>query len=343
MCITDNRLLTTLCMLLLSAPCVAEQPLVIAHRGASGYRPEHTLEAYSLAIAQGADYVEPDLVSTKDRVLICRHEIHLEDTTDVAKKFPTRKRTLIVDGRKVSGWFAQDFTLQEIKTLRTRERLSYRSRKYDGQFQVPTFEEFLTLIAAANRKRETPVGICPELKKSSHHKACGLPLEKPFLKLLRKYGYKGAEVPCIIQSFEVENLKQLSTMTELRLLQLLGGRNSIPADVRRAGGSTTYGSMMAKTGLSTVAEYAWGIGPAKEAILAKGPDNRLLPQSNLITNSHSAGLAVIVYTMRDEERHLAADYDGDPKKEYRRWASLKVDGLFTDFPDTATSALSRND
>jgi glycerophosphoryl diester phosphodiesterase len=317
------------------------QPLIIAHRGASGYRPEHTIEAYTLAIAQGADYVEPDLVSTKDGVLICRHECLLTETTDVAEQFPERKRSLVIDGRKVSGWFAQDFTVDEIKMLRTRERLPYRNHKYDGQFQIPTFEEFLTLISAENQKRERPIGICPELKNSSHHRVSGLPLEERLLKLLKQFGYEGADSTCIIQSFEVENLKRLSKLTDLRLLQLLGGTRSIPADVRRAGGAATFGSMMTKTGLSAVASYAWGIGPAKDLILAKDRNNRLLPPTELITDAHAAGLAVVVYTMRNEPRHLAEDYGGDPVKEYRRWASLKVDGLFTDFPDTAVAALKQ--
>ena len=138
------------CLLTQWVELAAGQPLIIAHRGASGYRPEHTLEAYTLAITQGADYVEPDLVSTKDGVLICRHECLLTETTDVADKFPERKRSLVIDGRKVAGWFALDFTVDEIKMLRIRERLPYRNHKYDGQFQIPTFEEFLTLISAEN-------------------------------------------------------------------------------------------------------------------------------------------------------------------------------------------------
>lgn len=327
------------CLLSQSLEIANGQPLIIAHRGASGFRPEHTLEAYTLAIEQGADYVEPDLVSTKDGVLICRHECHLEATTDVATRFPDRQRTVTIDGRRVSGWFAQEFTLDEIRTLRTRERLSYRSHEYDGQFSIPTFEQFLTLIAAENRKRIRPIGICPELKNSSHHRAIGLPLEERFLELLKQFGYDGSASPCIVQSFEVENLKRLSAKTDLRLLQLLGGTKSVPADVRRAGGALTYGSMMTRQGLSRVAKYAWGIGPAKQLILPRDTKNRLRPPTELITEAHNAGLAVVVYTMRNEPRHLADDYGGDPVKEYRQWASLKVDGLFTDFPETAVRSL----
>ena len=272
-------------------------------------------------------------------MLICRHECQLDDTTDVAEKFPDRKRSLVLDGHRETGWFAQDFTLAEIRTLRARERLSYRSHKHDGQFQVPTFKEFLRVIAKANRRTGRKIGICPELKHPSHHRAHGLPLEERLVKLLQEHSYIDPSSPCIIQSFEIDSLKRLSTMTKLRLLQLFAAKDAIPADVRRIGGSTTYESMMTGKGLSEIAEYAWGIGPSKELVLPRDRKNRLLPATGLIEEAHRARLAVIVYTMRNEPRHLADDYQGNPANEYRRWASLQVDGVFTDFPDTAKAAL----
>ena len=315
------------------------EPLVIAHRGASGYRPEHTLEAYRLAIEQGADYVEPDLVATKDGVLICRHDCQLGSTTDVAEKFPNRRRSLVIDGRKQTDWFAQDFSSAEIRQLKARERLNYRSRRFDGRFGIPTFEEFLILIKRESVKAGREVGICPELKHAEHHRVSGLPLEEPCVRLLQAYGYTQADSPCMIQSFEIAGLRRLSVMTEVRLLQLLGSGNSMPADVKRAAGTTTYASMMTEPGLQVIAEYAWGIGPAKESILGRDQNNRLRRPSSLVMDAQTAGLAVIVYTMRNEPRHLATDYRGEPANEYRRWAALKVTGLFTDFPDTAVAAL----
>jgi len=318
---------------------VSAEPLVIAHRGASGYRPEHTLEAYRLAIALGADYVEPDLVATRDGILICRHDCQLGDTTDVSERFPHRRRSLLIDGRKITDWFAQDFTLAEIRQLRARERLSYRSRRFDGRFRIPTFEEFLLLVKRESVRAGRDVGICPELKHSAHHRANGLPLEETCVRLLKAHGYTGTDSLCILQSFEISTLQRLSAMTDVRLLQLLGGGSSIPADVRQSGGTTTYASMITANGLQAIAEYAWGIGPAKESILGRDQNNRLRRPSSLIMDAQTAGLAVIVYTMRNEPQHLAVDYGGDPAKEYRRWAALKVNGLFTDFPDTAVAAL----
>ena len=323
----------------IAAEPVSAEPLVIAHRGASGYRPEHTLEAYRLAIEMGADYVEPDLVATKDGVLIGRHDCQLGDTTDVAERFPHRRRSLVIDGRKITDWFAQDFTLAEIRQLRARERLSYRSSRFNGSFRIPTFEEFLLLIRRESIRAGRDVGICPELKHSMHHRANGLPLEEPCVRLLKVYGYTGADSLCILQSFEIAGLQRLSKMTDVKLLQLLGDASSKPADVRGTGGTTTYASMMTSNGLQAIAGYAWGIGPAKDLILGRDQNNRLRRPSSLIRDAQTAGLAVIVYTMRNEPRHLAVDYGGDPAEEYRRWAALNVTGLFTDFPDTAVAAL----
>ena len=306
---------------------LAGQPLIIGHRGASGYRPEHTLASYELAIDQGADYVEPDVVATRDGVLICRHDCEIGSTTDVAAKFPRRRKTITLDGRPQTGFFVQDFTLEEIKTLRARQRSPLRSHKYDGQFAIPTLEELLQLVARQNRERARPLGILPELKHSRHHRALGLPLEEPLLALLGRYGYREAEDPCMIQSFEPESLQPLSQKTSLRLLQLLpkqGRGDAAPFSARQ---------------LREIARYATAIGAHKESILPRSALNRLEKPSELLPQARAAGLQVFVYTFRNEPFALAEDYAGDPAAEVRRFARLGVDGLFTDFPDTAVQAL----
>src|SRR5262245_25478902 len=189
------------------------KPLLIAHRGASGYLPEHTLAAYSLAIVQGADYIEPDLVATKDGVLIARHENEIGATTDVEKKFPDRRRTKQVDGQDISGWFSEDFTLAEIRTLRARERLEFRSHEFDGQFEIPTFDEVIDLAQQLGRERGRPLGIYPETKHPSYFQGIGLPLEDRLLDALRRHGWDRADAPVFIQSFETANLRALRSRT----------------------------------------------------------------------------------------------------------------------------------
>ena len=199
------------------------RPLVIAHRGASGHRPEHTIEAYRLAVDMGADYIEPDLVSTKDGVLIARHEHEIGATTDVAERFPDRQRTKTVDGRSVTGWFSEDFTLAEIKTVRTRERLAFRSHAYDGQFQIPTFDEVIELAQTLGAARGRVVGIYPETKHPSYFRSIQLPLEEPLLASLHKHGWNRRDAPVFIQSFEAGNLRELRRKTTVRLVQLVSG------------------------------------------------------------------------------------------------------------------------
>lgn len=306
------------------------RPLVIAHRGASGYRPEHTLAAYELAIEMGADFIEPDLVITRDGVLIARHENDITGTTDVIDRpeFRSRRRTKWIDGREVTGWFAEDFTLAEIKTLRARERLEFRDRSFNGQFEIPTFEEVLDLA------RRHDVGVYPETKLPSYFRSIGLPLEEPMVEALHAAGLRAV----FLQSFETGNLKLLKTMTDLPLIQLLdvGGQ---PWDLALAGDGRTYRELAAPEGLAEIAAYADGIGPNKRLIVPAGPDGLLLPPTSLVDDAHRAGLQVHPWTFRSDPVFLAPDYEGEAVREIDQFLALGVDGLFTDFPDLAIAAL----
>jgi glycerophosphoryl diester phosphodiesterase len=326
-------------VLLLLAGCAAQRPLVIAHRGASGYLPEHTLEAYGRAIDLGADYIEPDLVATRDGVLIARHENELSDTTDVAFKFPERRSTKTIDGREVSGWFSEDFTLAEIRNLRAKERLPFRRQDSNGLFAIPTFAEVLELAARKGAERGRPVGVYPETKHPSHFAGLGLPLEEPLVAALTAAGLNRAGAPVFIQSFEVANLQRLRTMTPLPLIQLLGGPRDQPHDVAAAGGATTYGDMASDRGLAAIALYAKGIGPPKELIVPRAQDGQPSQPTDLVVRAHRAGLLVHPYTFRSDKEFLAPAYGGDPTAEYCRFYRLGVDGVFSDFPDTALQAV----
>ncbi len=313
-------------------------PLIIAHRGASGTLPEHTLESYALAIEQGAHFVEPDLVSTRDGVLIARHENELSDTTDVAEKFPNRRATRIIDGREVTGWFSEDFTLSEIKTLRARERLPFRDQSNNGKFEVPTFEEVLALVQRETAARGRKVGVYPETKHPTYFRDIGLPLEPPLLDSLSAYGLEGPEDWVFIQSFEVSNLEYLAEQTEIRLVQLLGFGTEAPFDQVGADTGMTYADMMTDEGLNRISKYADGIGPWKVLIAPQDREGNPMPATDLIDRAHDAGLVVHAYTFRNEPRYLMKPYNGDPIAEYRRFFALGVDGVFSDFPGTALSA-----
>ncbi|WP_211240304.1 glycerophosphodiester phosphodiesterase [Aminiphilus circumscriptus] len=334
-----NMFLALLVVCLLAGMAAAEEMgkrfLVIGHRGACGYVPEHTLRSYELAIEMGADYVEPDLVSTKDGVLICRHECEIGATTDAAKKFPDRKKKVVIDGVEEEGWFAEDFTLAEIKTLRVKERTDFRDHSKDGLYEIPTFQEMISLVKAKEKEKGRVIGIYPETKHPSYHDAIGLSLEEPLLAVLKQNGYDRADAPVFIQSFEIDNLKELKGKTNIRLIQLFDEYDMKPGCVLAKGGTTTYRNMATPEMLKEIATYAYGIGPWKELILARDKDNKLQPETNLLQDAHAAGLAVHIYTMRNEAKYLAAEYNGDPREEYRKWIALGVDGFFTDFPDTA--------
>ena len=297
------------------------RPLIIAHRGASGHRPEHTLEAYRLAVEMGADFIEPDLVSTKDGVLIARHENELSGTTDVAERFPDRKRTRVIDGQSVSGWFSEDFTLAEIKTLRARERLPFRSHAYDGQFQIPTFDEVLALAQEKGAARGRPVGVYPETKHPAYFRSIELPLEEPLVESLRKRGWNSRDAPVFIQSFEQGNLRDLRKKTDVRLVQLV-----------------STAAMVDGNGLKNIAEYADGLGPEKRLVVPVNRDGSLGTPTDLVARAHAAGLLVHVWTVRIDKEFLPAGYGGQPEAEFEQLRSLAVDGVFTDFPDVAAKA-----
>lgn len=318
----------------LAAPTT--RPLVIAHRGASGLLPEHTIEAYRLAIEQGADYVEPDLVITRDGVLIARHENELSDTTDVSDRpeFASRRRTRWIDGRQVAGWFAEDFTLAEIKTLRARQRIKSRDQSHNDRYAIPTFDEVLQLAIAESRRRGRVIGVYPETKHPTHFRSLGLPLEEPLLASLERVGWDRADAPVFIQSFESGNLRMLSTRTRVPLVQLID-REGTPF-----GEEGTYAEMLTPDGLGRVAGYARGIGPHKSLVLPVSEDGHPREPTTLVRDAHAAGLLVHPWTFRSDREFLPAGF-ATPAEEYRRFFELGVDGVFSDFPAAAVEARPR--
>ncbi len=303
--------------LLAAAPA---RPLIIGHRGASGHRPEHTVAGYRLAAEMGADFIEPDLVSTKDGVLIARHENEIGGTTDVAARFPDRKATKTIDGQSITGWFSEDFTLAEIKTLRAKERLAFRSHEFDGRFEVPTLDEVIGLAQQLGRELGRPIGIYPETKHPTYFRGIGLPLEQKLLASLDKAGWNRHDAPVFIQSFESGNLRDLRALTKVRLVQLV--------DVRAA-------DRLTDAGLKAVAAYADGIGPDKQLVIPVNADRTVGPPTDLIARAHAAGLLVHIYTIRIDKEFLSPTYAGHPEKEFEAFRALGVDGVFTDFPDVA--------
>lgn len=322
--------------------------IVIAHRGASGERPEHTLASYRLAIEQGADYIEPDLVLTKDGVLVARHENEISETTDVADKaeFVDRKTSKIIDGHKMTGWFTEDFTLAELKTLRAKERLpQLRSANmaFDGQFEIPTFDEILALAKEASRTTGRTIGVYPETKHPSYFNAIGLPHEGPLLAALTKYGHVDKSAPVFIQSFEVENLKALRSKTQLRLIQLLDAKGG-PADRS----DLRYTQMASAEGLKTIATYADGIGPNKALIIPHTMLGNLGDPTTLVTDAHKVGLAVHPWTFRRENYFLPLAQKsgvdprgtGDLETEIKAFLATGIDGIFSDNVTEAVAARS---
>lgn len=309
-------------------------PIVIAHRGASGERPEHTIAAYELAIAQGADVIEPDLVPTRDGVLVARHENEISETTDVADRpeFADRRTTKTIDGREQTGWFTEDFTLAELKTLRAKERLPLLrpdNAKFNGEETIPTLEE---VIALAKKHK---VAIYPETKHPSYFAAIGRETDTPLVAALKQAGWDNAAAPVFIQSFEVKNLKRLQQMTGVRLIQLLDAQGG-PAD----GAVPSYAEMATPAGLREIAAYAWGIGPNK-AMLWDGS----LPAA-LVRDAHAQGLRVHPWTYRAENFFLPSRFRSgvDPRghgaleEEISSALRLGIDGFFTDFPATGVKA-----
>lgn len=320
-------------------------PLVIAHRGASGYRPEHTLASYELAIELGADYIEPDLVVTKDGHLVARHEPLIDATTDVSShpEFAGRKTTRMLDGHEVTGFFVSDFTLDELKTLRAVQANPARSKEYDGRFAIPTFEEILDLVKRESAARQRGIGVYPETKHPAYHLALGLALEDKLLAALRAHGLDRADAPVFIQSFESSNLQYLRTKTKVPLVQLLddGALKFDAAGVNIVGlNIPQYADprgAQPPTHLEDIARYADAIGPWKRQILRDTKSSKLLP-TQLIEQAHAAGLRVHTYTFRNEPEMLAPEYHNDPLLEYRQFFDMGVDGVFSDFADTARAA-----
>ncbi|MFI9838301.1 glycerophosphodiester phosphodiesterase [Nonomuraea sp. NPDC051941] len=339
-----------------AAPAAAEatpdrsQVVVIGHRGAAGHRPEHTQGGYELAVAMGADWIEPDLVPTKDHVLVVRHENEISGTTDVSlhPEFATRKTTKVVDGRNVTGWFTEDFTLAELKTLRAVERLPairQRNTVYDGYYQVLTFQEVLDLAKRLSRQYGRQVGVFPETKHPTYFRSIGLPLEEPLIETVKRNGLNRPGGPVVVQSFEPSSLKRVAKDLRVPLWQALGTTGR-PYDLTAAGDPTTYADMMKPEGLAKIAQYAQWIGPDKSSAIPLNPDGSSGTPTTLVSDAHKAGLKIGVYTFRSENQYLplqlrrgqvATDH-GDALSEYRAHLDLGVDAFVTDYPDAAVLA-----
>jgi len=333
-----------------AAPSLAPRPLIFAHRGASALRPEHTLASYAKAIADGADYIEPDLVPTKDGILVARHESNIAETTDVASRpeFASRKRTMVIDGIKETGWFTTDFTLAEFKTLRAKERLAtirVHNTRYDGHFDVPTFEEVIDFVAAEAAARGRDIGIIPEIKNSTHFHALGHNPEETFLRIIASHEYT-RRAPLEVQSFETANLKAIGNKvrdinSQARLMFLMYG-NYVPADIAAAGGKTTFADLMKPDGLKQVRAFADVIGPALTDLIPRGADGAWLKPSTLVSDAHDAGLLVHTFTCRPENIFLPKQLRNDAGDAARNVAGsiadmhayldLGIDGFFTDDP-----------
>jgi glycerophosphoryl diester phosphodiesterase len=350
------RTLLALSLLLVTPACATAgteeakmantKPIIIAHRGASGERPEHTIAGYTLAIEQGADYIEPDLVLTKDGVLVARHENAISETTDVAARaeFADRKATKTIDGQKVTDWFTEDFTLAELRTLRAKERLPMlrsANTAFDGQFDIPTFEQIIQLAQAQSKATGRTIGIYPETKHPSYFASIGLPHEAPLLKMLTQYGMNAAGSPVFIQSFEVGNLQSLSRKTKVKLIQLMDNEGG-PADQP----GTLYADMATPKGLTAIAKYADGIGPNKAMVIPRNLLGNLGEASALVADAHAVGLKVHPWTFRRENYFLPLaqksginpSAHGDVVAEIRAFISAGVDGFFSDNVAEAYSA-----
>ncbi len=346
-------------------------PLVVAHRGASGYVPEQTVEAYARAMEQGADAIEPDLVSTKDGVLIARHDPNLAYSTDVAQhaQFASRKKTMNVDGDVQEGWFASDFTLAEIKTLGGTATDAERPQQFNGKYRIATLAEIIDMVKKSGRE----IALYPETKNPTFHRQLGLPLEDRLLSQLTTAGWSSKSAPVFVQSFEPGSLKYMrSKGSQLRLIQLIDADDvdlktgaltyaapyHRPYDWQLAGDTRLFGAMVTPAGLAEIKSYADGIGPWKRYIVSAkatyGADGKVMDINNdgkvnetdtittapstLIADAHKAGLFVHAYTFRNEQRRLASNYKGDPKLEYKQFYELGIDGVFSDFADTAHTA-----
>jgi len=336
-------------------------PIVIGHRGACGYVPEHTLTSYFVAMQDGVDYVEPDLVMTRDGVLVARHENEIGTTTDVAQhpEFADRRTTKVIDGTPVSGWFTEDFTLAELKGLRARERIPDirpANTRFDGQFQVPTLEEILALVHAVQQQRATlaqqlgrpaptAVGVYPETKHPSYFQGLGLAMEEKLVATLERYGYQGRQGRAFLQSFEVANLKVLSKLTQLPLVQLIESSGA-PYDLVRAGDRRTYADLITPRGLEEIARYAQAIGPAKSLIIPRAANDALAQPTSLVAAAHAQGIHVHAWTFRAENSFLPSSLRvgteakslGRLDAELHAFLATGLDGFFTDHADIGVRA-----
>ncbi|MBB1631247.1 glycerophosphodiester phosphodiesterase [Cupriavidus sp. UME77] len=339
------------------APAVPKA-LVIGHRGASALRPEHTLASYQRAIDDGADVVEPDLVMTRDGVLVARHENEIGTTTNVAElpQFASRKRIKVIDGERLDGWFTEDFTLAELKTLRARERIAQvrkANTQYNDKFEIPTFDEIIDLVAKASQRSGRVIGLYPETKHPSYFRGIGLPLEEKLVATLQAHAYTRS-APVFVQSFETGNLREMRQrlaqgMPNVKLIQLMGGAKNRPADWRLAGDTRTYADMMTPIGLREVASYANGIGPEKSSVVPRDANGNLGTPTALVRNAHAAGLLVHPYTFRPENtflpRNLRTGGDDATRspagmvREVQAFLAAGIDGFFTDDPALGRQAV----
>ncbi|MFJ5060586.1 glycerophosphodiester phosphodiesterase [Streptomyces nigra] len=328
------------------------RPTIIGHRGASGYRPEHTLGSYQLALDMGADIVEAgDLVPTRDGHLVCRHEPEIGGTTDVARRpeFAGRRRTKSLDGVATTGWFTEDFTLAELKTLRATERIPANrphNTLYDGRWEIPTFEEVLRWQDEQTRKRGKQVWIYPELKHPTYFREQGLGLEERVAKVLRKHRKDRRDSPVILQSFEPTSVQRMNRLVDNPLVVLLSGANTRPWDFETTGDPRTTADLITPAGLREIASYAQGIGPTLDLVIPKDAAGRLTEPTTLVRDAHKVGLLLHPYTMRNENPFLPADFRkgtdpdayGDVFGAYRTYFATGIDGVFTDNPDTGLLA-----
>ena len=330
-----------------------DKVVVIAHRGASGYRPEHTIGAYTLAIQQCADYIEPDLVVTRDGVLVDRHEPEIGGTTDVSAhpEFTDRRVTKVLDGNPVTGWFTEDFTLAELRTLRAVERLPQlrpANTAYDGKYRVPTFAEVLKLATSSRTCSGKPVGIIPEIKHSTYFRQLGFDMERKAVALLHTYGLTSHRDPVVIQSFEVGNLQRLNRMTKVKLAQLVDCQGG-PYDLVSQGRAVTYADLSTAGGLRAVSRYADQVGLCKNVMIPRTADGTLGEPTPVIRDAHRAGLTVVGWTFRRENSFLPTEFrssddpsaPGDLVGEIRTFLRAGMDQFFTDNPDLGIQAVRR--
>ncbi len=344
------RAIVTALTLLAGTPALSQsgaEPLIIAHRGTSGERPEHTRSAYMLAIEQGADVIEPDLVLTRDGVFLSRHENEIGGTTDVADRpeFAARRATKVIDGVETVGWFTEDFTLAELKTLRARERLPQvrpGNVVFDGRDPILTFDEVVAIAREASARTGRTIAVAPELKHPAYFASIGLPMEDRFVAELERLGLTGADAPILIQCFEVGSLERLSKRIDTPLVQLLNGSGG-PAD--RPG--QVYADMITPEGLAGIAGYADWVAPEMTLVLPRDADGRSTAPSALVADAHAAGLKVVVWTVRAENAFLPAEHrrgedfaaHGDMAAYVRALADAGVDAVFSDFPGLARKGL----